>query len=186
MRVGTRHVVSAVAVGGLWLCLHKSFILLENVYVVPHLKRNLISIKCLLEQTYSLTFNVNKVFIYKNGVEVCSAKLEDNLYVLSSLTSKALLSTEMFKTAVTQNKRLKISPKENAHLWHLRLGHINLNRIEKLVKNGLLSELEEHSLPVCASCLEGKMTKKPFTGKRHRAKEPLELVHSDLEEGLNI
>ena len=150
------------------------------------MKRNLISIKCLLEQTYSLTFNVNKVFIYKNGVEVCSAKLEDNLYVLSSLTSKALLSTEMFKTAVTQNKRLKISPKENAHLWHLRLGHINLNRIEKLVKNGLLSELEEHSLPVCASCLEGKMTKKPFTGKRHRAKEPLELVHSDLEEGLNI
>ncbi|TYK23781.1 retrovirus-related pol polyprotein from transposon tnt 1-94 [Cucumis melo var. makuwa] len=48
---------------------------------------------------------------------------------------------------VTQNKRLKISPKENAHLWHLRLRHINLNRIERLVKNGLLSELEENSLP---------------------------------------
>ncbi|KAA0034863.1 gag/pol protein [Cucumis melo var. makuwa] len=81
---------------------------------------------------------------------------------------------------VTQNKRLNISPEENAHLWHLRLGHMNLNRIEKLVKNGLLSELEENSLPVCESCLEGKMTKRPFTGKGHISKEPLELVHSDL------
>ncbi|KAL0561491.1 hypothetical protein IC582_001919 [Cucumis melo] len=186
MRVGTGHVVSAIAVGGLQLCLQKSFLLLENVYVVPDLKRNLISVKCLLEQSYSLTFNVNKVFIYKNGVEICSAKLENNLYVLRSLTSKALLNTEMFKTAITQNKRLKISPKENAHLWHLRLGHINLNRIERLVKNGLLSELEENSLPVCESCLEGKMTKRPFTGKGHRAKEPLELVHSDLCGPMNV
>ncbi|KAA0062799.1 gag/pol protein [Cucumis melo var. makuwa] len=92
----------------------------------------------------------------------------------------------MFKTAMTQNKRLKISPKENAHLWHLRLGHINLNRIETLVKNGLLSELEENSLPVCESCLEGKMTKRPFTEKGHRAKEPLELVHSDLCGPMNV
>ncbi|KAL4033283.1 hypothetical protein IC575_006370 [Cucumis melo] len=186
MRVGTGHVVSTIAVGGLRLCLQKSFLLLENVYVVSDLKRNLISVKCLLEQSYSLTFNVNKVFIYKNGVEICSAKLENNLYVLRSLTSKALLNTEMFKTAITQNKRLKISPKENAHLWHLRLRHINLNRIERLVKNGLLSELEENSLPLCESCLEGKMTKRPFTGKGHKAKEPLELVHSDLCGPMNV
>ncbi|TYJ96910.1 gag/pol protein [Cucumis melo var. makuwa] len=87
---------------------------------------------------------------------------------------------------VTQNKRLRISPKENAHLWHLRLVHINLNRIERLVQNGLLSELEENYLPVCESCLEGKMTKRPFTGKGHRAKEPLELVHSDLCGPMNV
>ena len=90
--------------------LQKSFLLLENVYVVPDLKDNLIYVKCLLEKSYSLTFNVNKVFVCKNGVEICSAKLEDNLYVLRSLTSKAFLNTEMFKTAVTQTKRLKISP----------------------------------------------------------------------------
>ena len=120
------------------------------------------------------------MFICKNGVEICSAKLEDNVYVLKSFISKALFSTEMFKTVVTQNKRLKFSPKENAHLWDLRLWHINLNRIERLVKNGLLSELEENSLPIYESCLEGKMIEKPFTGKSHRAKELLELVHSDL------
>ena len=36
------------------------------------------------------------------------------------------------------------------------------------------------ALPVCESCLEGKMTKRPFSAKGYRAKELLELVHSDL------
>ncbi|KAA0040448.1 gag/pol protein [Cucumis melo var. makuwa] len=33
---------------------------------------------------------------------------------------------------------------------------------------------------------QGKMTKRPFTGKGHRAKEPLELVHSDLCGPMNV
>ena len=66
----------------------------------------------------------------------------------------------MFKIAITQNKRLRISPKNNTYLWHLRLGDINLDRIRKLVKNGLLNELEDDSLPPCESFLEGKMTKR--------------------------
>ena len=36
------------------------------------------------------------------------------------------------------------------------------------------------TLPVCESCIEGKMTKISFTGKRLRATDPLQLVHSDV------
>ncbi|KAA0036106.1 gag/pol protein [Cucumis melo var. makuwa] len=53
-------------------------------------------------------------------------------------------------------------------------------KIGRLVKSGLLSQLEDNSLPPCDSCLEGKMTKRSFTAKGLRAKTPLELVHSDL------
>ncbi|KAA0046801.1 gag/pol protein [Cucumis melo var. makuwa] len=53
-----------------------------------------------------------------------------------------------------------------------KLGHINLDRIGRLVKNGLLNKLEDDSLPPCESCLEGKMTKRHSTGKGYRAKEP--------------
>ncbi|TYJ98755.1 gag/pol protein [Cucumis melo var. makuwa] len=67
-----------------------------------------------------------------------------------------------------------------------KLGHINLDRIGRLVKNGLLNDLEDDSLPPCESCLEGKMTKRPFTGKGHRAKQPLELIHSDLYGSMNV
>ena len=55
-----------------------------------------------------------------------------------------------------------------------------------MVKNGLLNELENDSLPSCESCLEGKMTKRPFIGKCYRAKEALELIHSDLCGPLNV
>ncbi|KAA0032043.1 gag/pol protein [Cucumis melo var. makuwa] len=59
-------------------------------------------------------------------------------------------------------------------------------RIEKLVKSRLLNQLEDNSLPPCDSCLEGKTTKRSFTGKGLRAKTPLELVHSDLCGPMNV
>ena len=40
--------------------------------------------------------------------------------------------------------------------------------------------MELEALPVCESSLEGKMTRRPFTAKCYRAKEQLELLHSDL------
>ncbi|KAA0033023.1 gag/pol protein [Cucumis melo var. makuwa] len=63
---------------------------------------------------------------------------------------------------------------------------MRLIRIEGLVKSGLLSQLEDNSLPPCNSCLEGKMTKRSFTGKGLKAKTPLELVHSDLCGPMNV
>ena len=37
-----------------------------------------------------------------------------------------------------------------------------------------------NALPVCEPCLEGKMTMRPFKAKGYRAKEVLDLVHTDL------
>ncbi|XP_073057004.1 uncharacterized protein [Primulina eburnea] len=51
-------------------------------------------------------------------------------------------------------------------------------RLNRIVKDGPLRELNVHTLPVCESCLEGKM-KRHFSAKGNRAKEPLELIHSD-------
>ncbi|KAA0042102.1 gag/pol protein [Cucumis melo var. makuwa] len=62
----------------------------------------------------------------------------------------------------------------------------DLKLIGRLVKSGLLSKLEDNSLPPCESCLEGKMTKRSFTGKGLRAKMPLELIHSDLCGSMNV
>ena len=43
-----------------------------------------------------------------------------------------------------------------------------------------MRELRVETLPVCESYLDGEMTKRPFSAKGNRAKEPLELVHSDV------
>ena len=60
------------------------------------------------------------------------------------------------------------------------MGHINPNKIQRLIKDGLLEPLDFDGFPVCESCLEGKMTKRPFNAKGRRAQDLLELVHSDL------
>ena len=77
-------------------------------------------------------------------------------------------------------KRPRLDNVSDSYLWHCRLGHINKNRMNKLVKEGLLDLSDCESLPTCESCLLGKMTKLPFTGKGERACDILSLVHTDV------
>ena len=74
----------------------------------------------------------------------------------------------------------KFPSTSDAYLWHLCLGHINSNKIQRLIKDVLLEPLDFDKFPVCESCLEGKMTIRPFNAKGRRAQELLELVHSDV------
>ena len=79
-----------------------------------------------------------------------------------------------------------MSHDNETYLWNLRLGHISLDRINRLVKDGPLRDLRIGTLPVCESCLEGKMTNRLFSVKGTRAKEPLQLVHLDVCGPLNV
>ncbi|KAL4383503.1 hypothetical protein GQ457_15G014780 [Hibiscus cannabinus] len=53
-------------------------------------------------------------------------------------------------------------------------------RISKLHKDGLLDPFVFEQIDVCESCLLGKMTKTPFSGKGERASDLLGLIHSDV------
>ena len=54
------------------------------------------------------------------------------------------------------------------------------------MKDGLLEPLDFNEFSVSESCLEGKMTKRPFNAKGNRAKDLLELVHSDVCGSMSI
>ena len=177
---------SSKAVGQALLVLGKNYLLLDNVYFIPAIRRNLISVSELCRQLFSISFNNNKIIISCNGFEICHAYLYSGLYVLRPNESFTF-NTEIFKIANLQyNKRQKVSHDNETYLWHLRLGHISLDRINRLVKDGPLRDLRVGTLPICESCLEGKMTKRPFSAKGTRAKEPLQLVHSDVCGPLNV
>ena len=132
------------------------------------------------EQLFSISFINNEIVISRNRLDIYHAKPENGLYVLRP-TERSLNNSELFKVEHPKfNKRQKVSHSDNTYLWHHRLGHINLERINRLVKDGPLTELNVGTLPVCESCLKGKMTKRPFSAKGERSKEPLQLVHSDI------
>ena len=54
------------------------------------------------------------------------------------------------------------------------------------MKDDPLNLLEVKPLPTSESCLESKITKRPFSGKGQRVQECLELVHIDVCRPLNV
>ena len=48
------------------------------------------------------------------------------------------------------------------------------------MKSGILNSLAFEPIPMCESCLEGKMTKMPLKAKGYRATKLMELVHTDV------
>ncbi|GJU30120.1 retrotransposon protein, putative, ty1-copia subclass [Tanacetum coccineum] len=59
------------------------------------------------------------------------------------------------------------------------LVHINKKCIEKLQHDGLLKSTNDESFDTYASCLSGKMARKPFSHQEERAKDILGLIHTD-------
>ena len=90
------------------------------------------------------------------------------------------------------NSMVIVPSKRNEHfsnpkrLWYIRLGYINLNKINRLIKDGILDNLVLDPMLVCESCIEGNMTKSPFPSKGNRFDNLLELIHTDVCGPINI
>jgi len=67
--------------------------------------------------------------------------------------------------------------------WHLRMGHPNFDSLNQLRKKGMVLGLlpKEKFNKLCVSCILGKQHRDAFPmGMMVRAREPLEISHSDL------
>ena len=183
LSLGSQARVSAEAVGVVRLSFpNNKVLILNNALYVPSIRRNLISVPALAAQGYTCVFQQN-VVIKINGTLICSGKLSDGLYFINP-TVLEIHASEIVDTVLS--KKRKLSPSSPTKLWHLRLGHINLNRINRLVTGGVLPDLVVEPISVCESCLEGKMTKRSFSAKGNRAPGLLDLIHSDVCGPMNI
>ena len=112
-------------------------------------RRNLVSVSCLSCNGYSSLFNKDSVFVKFGDDIICRGMLSNNLYLLEPISLQ-------INSHKSNHKRKEIFLVNQTHLWHLRLGHINLERICRMVTGGLLSSLDVIALLVCEPCLEGK------------------------------
>ena len=67
----------------------------------------------------------------------------------------------------------------SAFLWHKRLGHISKERLERLVKDEILDNLDFTDLGLCVDCIKGKQTKHNKKGAT-RSTQLLEIIHTDI------
>ncbi|WZZ65001.1 hypothetical protein YC2023_076371 [Brassica napus] len=171
LRVGNGARVAALAMGTFHLSLPSGLVLeLKNCYYVPAISRNIISIPCLDLEGFQFSIKNKCCSFDRNDIFYGSGPLENGLYILDQSVPVYNISTKRFKSNDTNQ----------TFLWHCRLGHINEKRIQKLHSDGLLSSFDYESYEKCESCLLGKMAKAPFTGHGERAKDLLELIHTDV------
>ena len=170
--------IPVIAIGVFNLCFDSRVLILEDCLYVPIVHRNLISATYLGKHGYCVILKDN-VVIKKDKVFICFGNIVDGLYILTP-NKHELYNSELDNDSHVKSLKRKFPLTNDAYLWHLHLGHINLNKIERLIKDGLLEPLDFDGFPVCESCLEGKITKRPFYAKGRIAQALLELVHMDV------
>jgi hypothetical protein len=78
------------------------------------------------------------------------------------------------------SKRKRCNDATSAKLWHYHLGHISRGRIERLIKDDILTPLDFSNLDYCIDCIKGKYTKQVKKGEAKRSAWVLEIIHMDI------
>ena len=126
-------------------------LLLRNAVYVPSMRRNLIYASILDEFGYTFRLGNGKLVMYFDSIEVGSGVLCDGLYMLNI--------SSMVVNSIAGDKRSKVD-ENSSMLWHKRLGHISRPRIERLVKQGILYDLDFSDFDTCVDCIKGKLPAK--------------------------
>ena len=129
-------------------------LILKDALYAPTVRRNLISVSRALRYGYDVNFSDNGCVISYNKYFISAGTLIDGLFIIN--VSPELQQTIELNNVNLSSKRKHPSEFNETYLWHLRLCHINLDRISRLVRDGPLGSLKVEALPTCESCLEGK------------------------------
>ncbi|KAM1100035.1 hypothetical protein ACFX2B_006478 [Malus domestica] len=176
MRVGNGTKISAKATGTYMLNLPSGEVLeLKNCLYFPSCIKNLISISKLLRDGHSVLFDKMSCTLYLNGRIISHGNMIEGLFHLETNSGMHCIASR--NTSKPKRAREEVNQEK---MWHLKLGHVNLEKIHKMSKDGCIHPLGNDRMGTCECCLKRKMTKSPFTGKGERATEILGLIHTDV------
>ena len=147
---------------------------LNETYVVPSFRWNLVYISILDKFGYTCSFGNNKFSLFQNSNLVGTGSLSyvDNLYMLDTIASYH----ETLQLSTKGVKR-KLTDENSSSLWHKRLGHISKRRIERLVSDEILDSLDFADFEICTNYIKGKQTNTRRFGA-NRATDVLRLIHT--------
>ena len=149
------------------------YITLMNVLYVPKMKVNLISVSCIQEHGYSITFGKNgcKIRRDRDGAIALSAPKVGRSYKIEFSNGESAYAAHDVKP----NTR---------SIWHARLGHPGKGVVDNLSKRELIQVSDKSNTDVerrCTACAQGKMPRRSFsTNQKVKNLSKMDLVHSDL------
>ena len=154
---------------------------IEDVFYVPGLKHNLMSVGQMVGNGHTVNFAKNVCTIMdrcNNKKAIAKVSMTGNrMFPLNMAHSK--IHCQQANTQCV----LQVEEKNVNWLWHLRMGHLNFDSLNMLQKKGLVLGLPqiEKSSKMCKGYLIGKQDRDAFfEGVTMRAQAQLEIIHTDL------
>lgn len=151
---------------------------IANVLYVPQIQGNFISVRRLAKLGYTVTFNNEECNIAyaHDGRQVALGEPCGNLYKLKT------------PNMICAMENVVSEPMKNCvHEWHSILGHRDIQVVKKLPSGDLVDGIQFgecskscNNILNCEICLQGKMSRMKFPNSNNRAKEKLDLIHSDV------
>ena len=81
---------------------------------------------------------------------------------------------------LSSNLVASISPTSSLQLWHARLGHLSLAKLQSLASSGVLENCSSSDTLSYLSCKLGKHHALPFEANELNSTSPFDFIHSDV------
>lgn len=153
----------------------KNLVDMRNVFYVKDMKSNLISYSKITEDNTIVSKGKMTKIIDSYGKVTAVALKNNGLYIM-----KSRLKSVQFCVNIANKSTSNMGEKEK---WHRLLGHVNFKYLNVLSKDQLLKGIPSElglEFMKCKICIESKMHNIPFENNRGKAKEILEIVHTDV------
>ena len=153
-------------------------LILRDVLHAPGIPNSLLSLGRLLLDDTDIVFKKPYCIIQKNGFYL-KTKFAQSFGANSTLFR--------FRASFSSNLAAPNDPTDDQiSLWHARIAHVAVSKLPHIGKVAILPD-SFHSATsgaypapgVCNPCLEGKQTRLPYPNTRHKATEPLAVIHTD-------
>ncbi|KAL6327288.1 hypothetical protein AAG906_018586 [Vitis piasezkii] len=134
---------------------------LQNVYHVPGMKKNLLSVAQLTSSGHFVLFGPQDVKVYRDleimEEPVIKGRRLESIYVMSA------------ETAYVDKTRKN----ETTDLWHMRLSHVSYSKLTVMMKKSMLKglpQLEVRKYTICTGCRCKKAHRLPYEESKWKAK----------------
>lgn len=153
---------------------------LKDILYIPGNKNNLISLGCWEAAGGEYAAHNGKLTLTaKSGSHVTQGlRIHNNLYSLRFTLRRTAHTQDKIDEYIFASQGMP-----SWEVWHQRFGHIGYTSLQRMHELGLVDSFDvdaRTSKPDCVTCMEGKLTVKPFDKLAMRARTVGQLTHIDL------
>ena len=176
VKLGNDKRLEVVGKGNVKLVLSGAAYTIRDVYYIPELKNNLLSLGQLQEKDVTIIIQrgVCKMFHEERGL-IAESKMSRNRMFM--------IIDQAGDREIMQQRCLQTTAEDMTKIWHERYGHLSFSGLKTLQSKEMVRDLPYFDAQhfTCTDCLVGKQSRNPIPKKSTwRAKEVLELIHSDI------